>query len=80
MKQRKPHLGFCLWGLVSNVWAILSIVKLFTDHAETEDENQWRFRHVFSVCLNLTRVQLIVSFGVVLNRSDFKHILEFFLT
>lgn len=75
MKQRKPHLGFCLRELVLSFWAILSM-----DHAKAEDENQQRFREVFSVCLNLTRVHLTASFSVVLNRGDFKRILEFFLT
>lgn len=69
-------MGFALWGLVSKVWAILSIVKLFMDHAKAEDENQWMFREV---CLNRTHVQLM-SFSVVLNKGDFKHIFGFFLT
>lgn len=80
VKQRKPHLGFRIWGLVSNVRAILSIAKLFMDHSKAEDGNQWRFMEALSVCFSLARVQLIVRFSVVRNRGDFKHIYGFFLT
>lgn len=44
-------------------------------HAKAENKNQWRLREVFSVCLNITPVQLIMSFSIVLNRGDFKCVL-----